>query len=423
MNLLIYYSRYIKERTKKLEYFEHNNYDSLTRIPKYNEYAENDLRKKFIDEYKKIVKRKLKVRIFNISFYSWPSENILAVHIYLENLSPEEIGIKRGTLINKNHDLVKIFCKILRKYKLPGINKNTRIDFSAIDYLGAYTIRKCLEVKEELDKKEKTYVETIMDGFVVGLEDEKYNQYINDEKYLKKNRNMLIKRLKKLDTENRIDLNKILVYIVPLSIWLEKACDKRETEKYLENAKKIEPTTDENEGRTMIDYNPINERRFYRSYVFLSKAMLLLFIISLILDGLIKLLFLGLLLPIYVIISAIFFFAYLKTSKIFSIIIVGLLLLFSVSNYKYVLDTKIFFEGKASVEIGIWEELSSDSYGYIMIKNKPVRNYYIIGKINDKIFKTKEKLTNGEKYEVKYLPNTNLVLQVTSYTFNVEDPS
>ena len=90
MNLLIYYSRYIKERRKKLEYFEHNNHDSLTRIPKYNEYAENDLRKKFIDEYKKIVKRKLKVRIFNISFYSWPPENILAVHIYLEKLEGDQ---------------------------------------------------------------------------------------------------------------------------------------------------------------------------------------------------------------------------------------------------------------------------------------------------------------------------------------------
>ena len=165
----------------------------------------------------------------------------------------------------------------------------------------------------------------------------------------------------------------------------------------------------------MIDYNPINERCFYRVYVFISKAMAILLIISLIVGNLMKLFFLGLLLPIYVVITAIFFFGYLKVSKIFSVIAVGVLLLLSIFNYKYILDTKVFFEGEELVEVGIWEELSNDSYNYIMIKNKPIRNYYTIGKINNKIFKTKEKLINGEKYKITYLPNTNLVVQVTGY--------
>ena len=48
-----------------------------------------------------------------------------------------------------------------------------------------------------------------------------------------------------------------------------------------------------------------------------------------------------------------------------------------------------------------------------MIKSKPVRNYYTIGKINDKVFKIKEKLISGKKYKIRYLPNTNIILGIT----------
>ena len=143
--------------------------------------------------------------------------------------------------------------------------------------------------------------------------------------------------------------------------------------------------------------------------------MAILLIISLIFGSLIKLFFLGLLLPIYLLISAVFFFGYLKTSKSVSAIVVSVLLLFSILNYKYILDTKAFFAGEELVEIGTWEELSKDSFDYIMIKNKPIRNYYTIGRINNTVFKIKEKLINGEKYKIKYLPNTKLVVLITRY--------
>ena len=421
MNILTYYVEYLKIRKKKLDYYYVTNpfgspWGEWWEAPKKNRYDQNDLRKKFIDEYIKRVKRKLNIRIFTCTIDLNEDSSCLNFDIYLDNF--EKNKSQDRDEINKK--LEKIFYRNLAIYKLPGI-KDIKIEFRVANYQTFYQIEKCYKAKMVLDKapkmKESLFLTTVTDnGVLLVLKDEFYEQYINDKKQLKKYRNFLIKQIKQFDTDNRIDLNKIEISIVPSSEWkeaLKKGLSGRE--KCEANAIKIEPITDENEGRTMMDYNPINERRFYRAYVFLSKAMLLLLIISLIVGSLIKLLFLGLLLPIYVIISAIFFFAYLKPSKIFSIIIVGLLLLFSVVNYKYILDTKIFFTGKASVESGVWEELSNDSYDYIMIKNKPVRNYYTIGKINDKVFKIKENLINGEKYEIKYLPNTNLVLQVTSY--------
>ena len=430
MNRLMYYIKYLKERKQKMNFFLINSfyYKIGQWIPNNDEYYKNDLIRKFISEFRKKVKRKLKVRIFTCVpelsmdgsfFYSDEKGKFLTFTIYLENVSPERIGLKKGVYIDNNHDIVKIFYKTLKKYRLPGIDKSTRIKFFITNYQDCYEGKICFEVEEELKKSTRTHKElsvtTTNDGFLLGLEDEVYNQYINDEKYLNKYRNMIIKKGKKLDTENRIDLNRMVVYIEPLSEWHEKSWDQSKSGIFLENVKKIEPTTDENEGRTMIDYNPINERCFYRVYVFISKAMAILLIISLIVGNLMKLFFLGLLLPIYVVITAIFFFGYLKVSKIFSVIAVGVLLLLSIFNYKYILDTKVFFEGEELVEVGIWEELSNDSYNYIMIKNKPIRNYYTIGKINNKIFKTKEKLINGEKYKITYLPNTNLVVQVTGY--------
>lgn len=428
MNILMYYIKYLKERKQKMNFFLTNSFYHTNGqwLPKSDEDYKNDLIRKFISEFRKKVKRKLKVRIFTCVpelsmdgsfFYSDEKGEFLTFTIYLENVPPERIGLKKGVYIDNNHDIVKIFYKTLKRYRLPGIDKSTRIQFFITNYQDCYEGKICFSVEEELKKSARTHKElsvtTTNDGFVLGLEDEVYNQYINDEKYLKKYRNMIIKRVKKLDTENRIDLNKIVVYIEPLSVWHEKAWDQSRSGILLENVKKIEPTTDENEGRTMIDYNPVNEKGFYKSYMFLSKAMIILLIISLVMGSLVKLLFFGLLLPIYVIISIIFFFGYLKSSKIFSIVLVALLLLFSISNYKYILDTKIFFEGGGVTEIGIWEELSNDSYDYIMIKSKPVRNYYTVGKINDKVFKIKEKLINGKKYKIRYLPNTNIILGVT----------
>ena len=82
------------------------------------------------------------------------------------------------------------FYKTLKKYRLPGIDKSTRIKFFITNYQDCYEGKICFSVEEELKKSARTHKElsvtTTNDGFVLGLEDEVYNQYINDEKYLKK---------------------------------------------------------------------------------------------------------------------------------------------------------------------------------------------------------------------------------------------
>ncbi len=419
MNLLMYYLRYLKEKKKKLGYFKLEKSKVNCRVLKYEEYNKKDLRKKFVDEFKKMVKKKLNIEIYNCNFFAYEDSEELNVIIYFDNLSPEEIGIDSWNPIDKNHNLVKIFYKVLKKYKLPGINKNTKIVLKAKNYLTYYleeVINKVIKESLKFKNIDKEFsVIATRNEFILGLKDELYNDYINKEKPLKKYRKILIECVKKFDTENRIDLNKIVVYVEPLSKWNKWIMYQHRDENCLEGVKKIEPTTDENEGRNKIKGKPINEKCFYKIYIFLSTAMAILLIISLIFGSLIKLFFLGLLLPIYLLISAVFFFGYLKTSKSVSAIVVSVLLLFSILNYKYILDTKAFFAGEELVEIGTWEELSKDSFDYIMIKNKPIRNYYTIGRINNTVFKIKEKLINGEKYKIKYLPNTKLVVLITRY--------
>lgn len=57
MNLLMYYLRYLKEKKKKLGYFKLEKSKVNCRVLKYEEYNKKDLRKKFVDEFKKMVKK------------------------------------------------------------------------------------------------------------------------------------------------------------------------------------------------------------------------------------------------------------------------------------------------------------------------------------------------------------------------------
>ena len=157
----MYYLKYLKERRNNLNFYIMNSFvkgDSKF-IPKTDGYNKNALIRKFIDEYRKKVKRKLKVRIFicvpelstNGSFFNIDEKGrFLTFVIYLENVLPERIGLKKGVYIDNNHDIVKIFYKTLKKYRLPGIDKSTRIKFFITNYQDCYEGKICFEVEEEL---------------------------------------------------------------------------------------------------------------------------------------------------------------------------------------------------------------------------------------------------------------------------------
>ena len=102
MNILMYYLKYLKERRNNLNFYIMNSFvkgDSKF-IPKTDGYNKNALIRKFIDEYRKKVKRKLKVRIFicvpelstNGSFFNIDEKGrFLTFVIYLENVQQKNL--------------------------------------------------------------------------------------------------------------------------------------------------------------------------------------------------------------------------------------------------------------------------------------------------------------------------------------------
>ena len=145
----------------------------------------------------------------------------------------------------------------------------------------------------------------------------------------------------------------------------------------------------------------------------ITKIMIILWPVCSFIGSLLRLLFYGLLLPIYAIIAILYFFVFIKTKKdIATKIFVAVIILFSLINYKYILDTGLLLSGNQSVEVGEWREISDNYNTYIMVKNKPVKNTHVVGTINNKIFYLKRKLMEGNIYKIEYLPNTNTIIQV-----------
>ena len=144
MNILTYYVEYLKIRKKKLDYYYVTNpfgspWGEWWEAPKKDRYDQNDLRKKFIDEYIKRVKRKLNIRIFTCTIDLNEDSSCLNFDIYLDNF--EKNKSQDRDEINKK--LEKIFYRNLAIYKLPGI-KDIKIEFRVANYQTFYQIEKCI---------------------------------------------------------------------------------------------------------------------------------------------------------------------------------------------------------------------------------------------------------------------------------------
>ena len=216
MNLLLYNLKYcLKEKKKGIEYFKDVKYDEIPLSCEYkmanSQYDKDDLKKTFIDKFIKRVKKQLKINVFNCKFRM--GESRIYFIIYLENLN-SEISWEGD---DKKDELVKIFYQILNKYKLPGIDRNTNIDFCVKNYEYIYRYGICYDVYRECEigfnkRYKNVSVEMCHDGQLIVLIDDKiYEKYINNEKNLKKYRETIIENVKKYDKDNRIELNKFKI--------------------------------------------------------------------------------------------------------------------------------------------------------------------------------------------------------------------
>ena len=105
------------------------------------------------------------------------------------------------------------------------------------------------------------------DGGKLGLSDKVFSQLakhsIKTIKEIVRDKNTIVQAAIKNNTVNY----KIVVYVEPLSKWNKWIMYQHRDENCLEGVKKIEPTTDENEGRNKIKGKPINEKCFYKIYI------------------------------------------------------------------------------------------------------------------------------------------------------------